>query len=99
MPSDRRFVMKSDVWNGLASITDFGSALCRSMNISVLTTRRISGPGIKAVQEIIHVPELQAALGKRDEQEYEYPLGLDFFVLDQWGCLMGIPRKTRIESR
>ena len=46
MPSDRRFVMKSDVWNGLASITDFGSALCRSMNISVLTTRRISGPGM-----------------------------------------------------
>ena len=26
-------------------------------------------------------------------------LGLDFFVLDQRGCLMGIPRKTRIESR
>ena len=52
--------------------------------------QRISGPGIKAVQ---------AALGKRDEQEYEYPLGLDFFVLDQRGCLMGIPRKTRIESR
>ena len=61
--------------------------------------QRISGPGIKAVQEIIMCPELQAALGKRDEQEYEYPLGLDFFVLDQRGCLMGIPRKTRIESR
>lgn len=49
--------------------------------------QRISGPGIKAVQEIIMCPELQAALGKRDEQEYEYPLGLDFFVLDQRGCL------------
>lgn len=61
--------------------------------------QRISGPGIKAVQEIIMCPELQAALDKRDEQEYEYPLGLDFFVLDQRGCLMGIPRKTRIESR
>ena len=41
--------------------------------------QRISGPGIKAVQEIIMCPELQAALGKRDEQEYEYPLGLGFF--------------------
>lgn len=40
--------------------------------------QRISGPGIKAVQEIIMCPELQAALGKRNEQEYEYPLGLDF---------------------
>lgn len=40
--------------------------------------QRISGPGIKAVQEIIMCPELQAALDKRDEQEYEYPLGLDF---------------------
>lgn len=33
--------------------------------------QRISGPGIKAVQEIIMCPELQAALGKRDEQEIE----------------------------
>lgn len=34
---------------------------------------------IKAVQEIIICAlELQAALDKRDEQEYEYPLGLDF---------------------
>ena len=60
--------------------------------------QRISGPGIKAVQEIIMCPELQAALGKRDEQEYEYPLGLDFFVLDQRGCLMVSGGQEAIEE-
>lgn len=68
-------------------------------DLQVGKLQRLSGPGIKDVQEIIMCPELQAALSKRDEQEYEYPLGLDFFALDQRGCLMGIPRKTRIESR
>ncbi len=75
------------------------TVILAAADLQVGKLQKLSGPGIKGVQEIIMCPELQEALLLRAAQCYEYPLGLDFFVVDKRGCLMGIPRKTRLESR
>ena len=58
----------------------------------------MEGPGIKGVTRI-GVEGLDATwLAARAERCAEYPLGLDLYLVDHAGRLVGIPRTTRLRS-
>ena len=57
----------------------------------------LSGPGIDKQAEIMLTQLARYTITKRDEQNYEYPQGIDLLFITGAGDLFAIPRLTRME--
>lgn len=57
----------------------------------------LRGPGVRDVLTVRITGLGEAALRARDAACEEYPLGIDLFLVDAAGRLLGLPRTTRIE--
>ena len=58
----------------------------------------ISGPGVDGQAEISVPPAVMDAARLRDQQEYEYPQGIDLIFLLPAGELLCLPRLVRMEE-
>lgn len=58
---------------------------------------KFTGPGIQEMH-IVQIAGSDQWIAKRAERNREYPLGIDFILIDEKARLMCIPRTTRIEK-
>ncbi len=59
---------------------------------------RLSGPGVDGQLSIVLPYPLTKAMQLRDEQEYEYPQGIDYIFLLPESELLCIPRLVKMEA-
>ena len=69
-------------------IQNDGEPVCRSA---------FSGPGIDKRIEVQTTQRVKKAIALRDEQDYEYPQGIDLIFISNDGGLIAIPRTSRME--
>lgn len=57
---------------------------------------RMSGPGIRS-EQMLGIVGHHDWIDYRNEAVSEFPLGVDVFLIDEHGSVVGIPRTTRLE--
>ncbi|MGD9066194.1 MAG: phosphonate C-P lyase system protein PhnH [Desulfobacterales bacterium] len=65
--------------------------------IAKATELRFSGPGIEDIQTIYVSGIDPGELEQWDHFKSDYPMGVDIFLVSQWGDVVGVPRSVSME--
>lgn len=61
-------------------------------------TVRVSGPGVPGERSLGVEGLANSQLGAMIETRSGYPLGVDVYLVDDWGVVAGLPRSARLEG-
>lgn len=94
-PSKTRNAIESAKCGTLSDPHKSATVVIRNGGGSVCSMR-LAGPGIETSVEILASPTVKAALSCRDEQDYEYPQGIDLIFISENGELIAVPRLVKV---
>jgi len=104
--ADFVFVLKSDEIKNVIESVKYGTLTDPHKSATVIILNDVeatlqlmfSGPGVDGREAARATETAMAAIALRDEQNYEYPQGIDLIFVSSSGELFAVPRLTRVEA-